>query len=133
MDENALLSNARRASALLKAMGNAHRLMILCQLVGGERSVTELERSVGLSQSALSQHLARLRHDKLVQTRRSAQTIYYSLAGEEAIAIISTLHRLYCEEPADGESATPKRAEEELKPSAIRSEGDLVRADSLKP
>ncbi len=76
-------------------MGNTHRLMILCQLSKGERNVGELERIVGLSQSALSQHLARLRNDNLVKTRRAAQTIYYSLAGEEAAAVIDTLCRLY--------------------------------------
>ena len=76
-------------------MGNTHRLMILCQLSKGERNVGELERIVGLSQSALSQHLARLRNDNLVKTRRAAQTIYYSLAGKEAAAVIETLCRLY--------------------------------------
>ncbi|MBK8908625.1 MAG: helix-turn-helix transcriptional regulator [Rhodospirillales bacterium] len=91
-----LHASALRASALLKAMGNAHRLMILCQLAEGERSVGELERIVGLSQSALSQHLARLRRDALVTTRRSAQTIYYSLAGPEARVIIESLYDLYC-------------------------------------
>ncbi len=88
--------NARRASTLLKAMSNQHRLMILCQLVPGEQCVGELEKVVGLSQSALSQHLARLRRDDLVQTRREAQTIYYQLAGEEASAVIETLYGLYC-------------------------------------
>lgn len=100
MDLRALEASARRASTLLKAMGNTHRLMILCQLVEGERCVGELERIVGLSQSALSQHLARLRRDNLVVTRRSAQTIYYSLAGSEAHTVIATLHRLYCDESA---------------------------------
>ena len=75
-------ANARRASELLKAMSNQHRLMILCQLVPGEKSVGELERIIGLSQSALSQHLARLRRDNMVKTRRVAQTIFYSLNGE---------------------------------------------------
>ncbi|MEK7821292.1 MAG: metalloregulator ArsR/SmtB family transcription factor [Pseudomonadota bacterium] len=89
-------SNARRASTLLKAMSNQHRLMILCQLVPGEKSVGELERIIGLSQSALSQHLARLRRDQLVRTRRAAQTIFYSLNGEEASAVIETLYGLYC-------------------------------------
>ena len=89
-------NNARRASALLKAMSNQHRLMILCQLVPGEKSVGELERIIGLSQSALSQHLARLRRDQLVRTRRAAQTIFYSLSGEEASAVIETLYGLYC-------------------------------------
>lgn len=77
-------------------MGNPHRLTILCQLIHSEQSVGELERIVGLSQSALSQHLARLRRDNLVKTRRCAQTIYYSLAGNEAATVLSTLHRLYC-------------------------------------
>ena len=89
----ALHASARRASALLRAMGNPHRLVVLCQLLTEERSVGELERLVGLSQSALSQHLARLRRDNLVKTRRKAQTIFYSLAGDEARAV------LYCEEP----------------------------------
>ena len=91
-----LQENARRASSLLKAMSNEHRLMILCQLLHGEKSVGELERLIGLSQSALSQHLARLRRDDLVQTRRQAQTIYYSLSGHEASAVIDTLYGLYC-------------------------------------
>lgn len=80
-------------------MGNPHRLVVLCQLMTGERSVGELERLVGLSQSALSQHLARLRRDSLVKTRRSAQTIFYSLSGEEARAVLATLYRLYCDDP----------------------------------
>jgi DNA-binding transcriptional ArsR family regulator len=92
----AIQANARRASALLKAMSNQHRLMILCQLVPGEKSVGELERIIGLSQSALSQHLARLRRDNMVKTRRVAQTIFYSLSGEEASAVIETLYGLYC-------------------------------------
>jgi DNA-binding transcriptional ArsR family regulator len=78
-------------------MGNPHRLLVLCQLLHGEKSVGELERLVGLSQSALSQHLARLRRDGLVKTRRSAQTIFYSLSGNEAKAVISTLYCLYCD------------------------------------
>lgn len=91
-----LEANARRASTLLKAMSNERRLLILCYLTTGERSVGELERMVQLSQSALSQHLARLRRDGLVKTRRNAQNIYYSLDGEEAKAIMATLHTLYC-------------------------------------
>lgn len=97
-----LQENARRASALLKAMSNEHRLMVLCQLSNCEKSVGELERLIGLSQSALSQHLARLRRDGLVKTRRSAQTIYYSLKGEEATRVIETLHGLYCAPPDAG-------------------------------
>jgi DNA-binding transcriptional ArsR family regulator len=70
--------------------------MILCSLLEGERSVGELVEKIGLSQSALSQHLARLRRDGLVRTRRSSQTIYYRVAGVEAQAVLETLHRLYC-------------------------------------
>jgi DNA-binding transcriptional ArsR family regulator len=96
VDLERVQDNARRASTLLKAMSNQHRLMILCQLVPGEKCPGELEKVVGLSQSALSQHLARLRRDDLVSTRREAQTIHYSLAGEEASAVIETLYGLYC-------------------------------------
>jgi ArsR family transcriptional regulator, virulence genes transcriptional regulator len=108
MDLDVMEVRARRASALLKAMGNPHRLMILCRLAEGERCVGELERVIGLSQSALSQHLARLRRDDVVVTRRVAQTIYYSLAGPEARAVIATLYRLYCSSDAtdfNGKSA----------------------------
>ena len=100
MNVDALNVSAWRASGLLRAMGNPHRLMILSQLIKAERSVGELERVVGLSQSALSQHLARLRRDRLVKTRRSAQTIFYSLAGNEAEMVLSTLYQLYCGENA---------------------------------
>jgi DNA-binding transcriptional ArsR family regulator len=96
MDANQLQRRAQEASELLKALGNAHRLMILCQLLEGEKSVGELVRSIGLSQSALSQHLARLRRDHLVSTRRSAQTIYYAIAAAEARSVLQTLHALYC-------------------------------------
>lgn len=100
MDLGSFESNARRATTLLKAMSNKHRLMVLCELVQGERCVGELETIIGLSQSALSQHLARLRRDNLVKTRRSAQTIYYSLAGHEAGAVIRVLQELYGERSA---------------------------------
>lgn len=96
MDPNQLQRRAQDAAELLKALGNTHRLMILCELLEGEKSVGELVRCIGLSQSALSQHLARLRRDELVKTRRSAQTIYYAIAGAEARALLETLHRLYC-------------------------------------
>ncbi len=112
-DLEAFRDSARRASTLLKSMGNAHRLMILCQLVEGEKCVSELERLVGLSQSALSQHLARLRRDNLVTTRRSAQTIFYSLVGPEARSVIATLYDLYCtnSKPAAYALALEDRAE----------------------
>jgi DNA-binding transcriptional ArsR family regulator len=88
--------NAEQASTLLKSMSNENRLLILCQLVEGEKSVTELQQRVPLSQSALSQHLAVLRRDGLVTTKRVAQSIFYSLASIEAQQVLSTLYGLYC-------------------------------------
>jgi len=88
--------STQRASVLLKAMGNERRLCILCHLADGEHSVGELCEMVGLGQSALSQHLAKLRRDGLVTTRREAQTVFYSVAGGEVSRILDTLHELYC-------------------------------------
>jgi DNA-binding transcriptional ArsR family regulator len=87
---------ARSAANHLKAMSNEHRLFILCQLLGGERRVAELERLTGLGQSALSQHLAKLRKSNLVRTRRESQTILYSLAGDDLDQVLGVLHRLFC-------------------------------------
>lgn len=80
----------------MRALANPNRLMILCELHKGERSVGELERAIGLRQSPLSQHLAKLRRDGLVTTRRQAQTIYYALASTEAEQVIALLYRMYC-------------------------------------
>lgn len=88
--------NADKASRLLKSLASKPRLLVLCQLVQGERTAGELWEQSGLSQSALSQHLAKLRADDLVQTRKESQTVYYSLKSEQAAAIIKTLHQLYC-------------------------------------
>jgi ArsR family transcriptional regulator, virulence genes transcriptional regulator len=95
MKPSDLETNARKAGALLKAMANERRLLILCHLSQGEKSVSELEALVSLSQSALSQHLARLRRDGLVATRRAGQTIHS--AGREAGAVMETLYALFCE------------------------------------
>jgi DNA-binding transcriptional ArsR family regulator len=88
--------NAHRASDLLSAMANTSRLMILCRLADGEKSVSELQPMIGLSQSALSQHLAVLRQRKLVRTRRAGQSIYYALSSGEAASVIGTLHEQFC-------------------------------------
>jgi DNA-binding transcriptional ArsR family regulator len=96
IDPNELEIHADRAAAMLRSMGGKWRLLVLCNLVHGERSVGELQRIIGLSQSALSQHLAVLRRMRLVQVRRSAQTIYYRLSGREVAAILETLYGLYC-------------------------------------
>lgn len=89
-------SHADEATRLLKALANSSRLMVLCSLAAGELTVGQINERVPLSQSALSQHLAVLRRDGLVTTRRSAQTIYYSLAEGPAGRIIETLHGIFC-------------------------------------
>lgn len=86
--------NVEFAAGLLKALSNEKRLLIICALHRGEKSVGELEELIGLSQSALSQHLARLRKDKLVRTRRDAQTIYYSLDHEATTEILKCLYEI---------------------------------------
>jgi len=87
---------AADAAGLMKALGNESRLMILCVLAEGERSVSDLNTIVPLSQSALSQQLARLRQQGLVKTRRESQTIYYSLEHGPADRVITLLHDIYC-------------------------------------
>lgn len=96
MDPVAMRAHAGEAARLLKALGNEKRLLLLCLLVDREQSVGELNARVALSQSALSQHLALLREDGLVQTRRDGQTIYYSLVPGPAQRILDTLHGIYC-------------------------------------
>lgn len=88
--------NAPKAVRLLKALAHADRLMILCHLLQGEHCVGELCSKSDLSQSAFSQHLAKLRRDGLVKTRKQAQTIYYSLANEDGIQVLKALQKLYC-------------------------------------
>ncbi len=88
--------SADRACGLLKTLGHKDRLMILCLLAGGEKSVGEISQLLDLQQSPLSQHLARMRAEDLVQTRRRAQTIFYSLKSGEARSIIEVLNELFC-------------------------------------
>jgi DNA-binding transcriptional ArsR family regulator len=92
----AIFEHADSATRQLKALANVNRLMILCILCEGELSVTELNELIDISQSALSQHLAKLRDDKIVNTRRESQTIYYSIADGVAKGIIEVLHAYYC-------------------------------------
>lgn len=87
---------AGEAATLLRSLAHEARLMVLCQLVEGEHAAGALQALSGLSQSALSQHLARLREDGLVQTRRDGQTIYYSLAEPNVARILATLADIYC-------------------------------------
>lgn len=88
--------SAAEATALLKTLSNEHRLMILCQLGPGELQVRDLQARIGLSQSALSQHLARLREDRLVQTRREGVSIFYRIADPAVLRVIAVLAEIYC-------------------------------------
>ncbi|MGE7368020.1 metalloregulator ArsR/SmtB family transcription factor [Neorhizobium sp. JUb45] len=96
MDTMSLSDHSTTAAGLLSAMANPKRLMILCCLVKGEVAVGALANQVGLSQSALSQHLSKLRAQKLVNTRRDAQTIYYSSSSESVLKVLETLETIYC-------------------------------------
>lgn len=86
----------QKASKDLKAISNPHRLAIVCQIANKELSVGELVDAIGLSQSALSQHLALLRKSHILKTRREHQTIYYSIKNENILSIISLLYQIYC-------------------------------------
>jgi DNA-binding transcriptional ArsR family regulator len=87
---------AGQASELLKSLANPHRLMIVCQLIEEDRSVGELAAFLGIRDSSVSQHLALLRRDGLVTTRRDGQTIWYSISSAPARAVVETLYRTYC-------------------------------------
>lgn len=102
IDIDAMQAQANKATGLLKSMCNETRLLLLCQLIDGERTVSELTELVSQPQSTVSQHLGVLRREGLVKVRREAQTQNYSLAGNEARAILETLQVLYCEpQPVD--------------------------------
>ena len=92
-----MIESALDATDFLKALANQNRLLILCHLAEGEKSVTELEALLGIRQPTLSQQLARLREEELVSTRRKAKTIYYSLASTEAGLVIQLLYKMFCE------------------------------------
>ena len=96
LDPRRMAAAAQKASELMKTLGHKDRLMVLCHLTSGEKSVGELARLLDIPQSPLSQHLARMRKENLVSTRREAQTIYYRIASREAAAFIETMHGLYC-------------------------------------
>ena len=110
-----LVSKAAEAEEFLKALANRHRLMILCELHKGEHSVTKLQEAIGLSQSSLSQHLARLREDEFVKTRREAQTIYYSLANANVSRVIGLLYELFCADDCAQAAAPRKRGHAKAK------------------
>jgi DNA-binding transcriptional ArsR family regulator len=95
-----LARSAQEASDFLKALANENRLLMLCLLAEGEKSVTELEDMLKLRQSSVSQQLARLRADDLVMTRREGKAIYYSLSSDPARMVMDVLHKLFCQKDA---------------------------------
>lgn len=106
VDLEQMSQNARQASEFLKALSHESRLMILCLLMQKERSVTELEEILGIRQASVSQQLQRLRGERLVSTRRVGKQIYYSLASDEARAVIGVLYDIFCKKVAEGAAAS---------------------------
>ena len=96
IDTVAMLGNARKARDFLKAISHETRLLILCLLIDGEKTVNELEQILKLRQAAVSQQLARLRADDLVEARRNGQSVHYSLARPDVVEVISALYRTFC-------------------------------------
>ena len=97
LDTKAFEKQAVEVANILRALANERRLMILCQLSEGEKTVSELQELLGLSQSALSQHLAVLRRERIVRAQKQAQSVSYSLAGDDATRVMHTLHEVFCE------------------------------------
>ena len=96
IDPDHMAAAAEQASELLRSLGNRHRLLILCQLTEGERSVGDLAAFLGLRDSTVSQHLSLLRRDGLVRARRDGQTIWYSIASPPARRVLETLFEIFC-------------------------------------
>ncbi len=101
-DRDRMAENAARASNFLKAISHEGRLMILCHLVSGEKSVTELEDLLSARQAAVSQQLSRLRLEGLVTSRREGKAIYYRLADDKPRRLLEVVYELFCGEGADG-------------------------------
>lgn len=105
VDAAAMRESADRAAEFLKSLGNRHRLLILCQLLDAERSVTDLSQFLAIRDSTVSQHLALLRREGLVKARRDGQTIWYSLSSEPAREVLAALYRCFCADPETAEGA----------------------------
>ena len=110
MDAARLENSAAAAEALLKALAHRHRLILLCQMTLGERSVGALAQALALRESTVSQHLALLRKDALVSARRDGQTVWYSIASDPARKLLETLYRIYCVPAASPASGKKRRA-----------------------
>ncbi|MGL4475625.1 MAG: ArsR/SmtB family transcription factor [Shewanella sp.] len=96
IDKTAMVNNAEQAAKWLKAIANPYRLMILCQLLDNEYCVNEMNEHIPLSQSALSQHLAVLRKEQLVDCRKSSQVVYYRLKNDKVREVIAIMYKQFC-------------------------------------
>jgi DNA-binding transcriptional ArsR family regulator len=131
LDIDALISSARDASGFLKALAHEGRLLILCLLIEQEKSVTEIEDFLSLRQPAISQQLARLRADGLVETRREGKNVFYSLARPEVREVIGALHRAFCRQPRA--RARASRALTAARAAArVKEAGRRVRSQPVK-
>lgn len=110
IDIDDMAARAEEAAQFLRSLANPHRLLILCHLTHGEASVSYLERELGMRQAHLSQHLARLRQDGLVTTRRDARTIYYSIGSDAAADLVTLTYRLFCAGPDAAGAPAPATA-----------------------
>ena len=121
-----MAANAAQAATLMKALSNENRLLILCHLIGAtELPVGQLVERVGLSQSALSQHLAKLREEGLVDFRRDAQTLFYRVADQRAGKVLEVLHEIFCVTTANGGEQVTSRMAAAPVGAEYRAEGDL--------
>jgi len=120
LDPDQMAVAADEASELLKSLANRHRLLILCQLTDGERSVGDLAAFLGLRDSTVSQHLSLLRRDGLVQARRDGQTIWYAIASAPARRVLETLFEIFCK-PAS--ICAPPQRQRAAAPSTTRNAG----------
>lgn len=101
---------AHEAAEFLKCLGSPHRLMVLCQLAEGEKSVTELTKATGASQTSMSQHLSKLKAEGLIDFRREHRTLYYKISNPAVIGIMDALFEIFCKErPLCHQNTTPQK------------------------
>jgi len=118
-DLASMRASSDQASELLRSLGNRHRLLILCQLLDGERSVGDITGFLGIRDSTVSQHLALLRRDGLVRARREGQTIWYSIISDPARQILDTLYRCFCIAPKSIAKASTHAGPARLTPAPL--------------
>jgi DNA-binding transcriptional ArsR family regulator len=122
IDPEAMRAAAEEATALLKALSNRHRLLILCQLSQGERSVGQLAGVLGIRDSTASQHLALLRRDRIIAGRRDAQTVWYRIASAAALEVVQALYAAYCADRAPRRKRDDRPLRRRNSPIAVKGE-----------